>query len=221
MKRLILLLFLFVMMTACAPDPRKEAEAYTTKIQADQAALDAQQNRTHIEGLYQFQIQQLAMDEQDRKAWQVQWQLAMNRAIWLGSLTIIICACFAIISVTRTTNKTIAGIGTALIRRADVAANLIKLDKITRQFPLFIQHVHGDKYVLHNPNVGSVVMLDTNKEPDRQLIATAGATQIAGVIAQEARQSTDPAGVAIIQPPIVNVKDEILTVGKDIWRNDE
>ena len=221
MKQLLPTILLVMLISACAPDPRKEAEAYATRIEADQNALNSEQNRQHAEQLHQFELQRRAMDQENQKAIQSQWQLALNRAIWGGSITLIIVVCFSVVSVTRTINQTVEGVGAAFVRRADVGANLIPLDRVTRQFPLFIQHVHGDKYALHNPNAGSVVMLDVSNPADRQMIATSGATQIAGVIAQEARQSTDPAGVSIIQPPIVNVKDELLTVGKDIWRSNE
>jgi len=221
MKKVLPIILLLILVSACAPDPRKEAEAYATRIEADQNALNSEQNRQHAEQLHQFDLQRRAMDQENQKAIQPQWQLALNRAIWGGSITLIIVVCFSVVSVTRTINQTVEGVGAAFVRRADVGANLIQLDRVTRQFPLFIQHVHGDKYALHNPNAGSVVMLDVSNPADRQMIATSGATQIAGVIAQEARQSTDPSGVSIIQPPIVNVKDELLTVGKDIWRSNE
>jgi len=221
MKKVLPIILLLILVSACAPDPRKEAEAYATRIEADQNALNSEQNRQHAEQLHQFDLQRRAMDQENQKAIQPQWQLALNRAIWGGSITLIIVVCFSVVSVTRTINQTVEGVGAAFVRRADVGANLIPLDRVTRQFPLLIQHVHGDKYALHNPNAGSVVMLDVSNPADRQMIATSGATQIAGVIAQEARQSTDPAGVSIIQPPIVNVKDELLTVGKDIWRSNE
>lgn len=217
MNRFLPILLLLFFVSACAPDPRKDAEAYKTRIEADQFALNSEQNRQQAEELHQFELQSQAMNQDNQKAIQEQWQLAMNRAIWMGSLTIILSVCLVIISVTRTANRTIEGIGMAIVRRADVAANLIRLDKITRQFPLFIQ-----QHAVHNPNTGSVTMLDAGREADRQLIATSGATQIAGVIAQEARQSNDPTGVAMVQPPIVDVKDEMITLGKDIMRrNDE
>jgi hypothetical protein len=207
MKKTFLILLLLTL-TACAPDPRREAEAYQIKLEADQAAITQEQNRQHTEQLHDLQIQQLAMDQENQKAWQGQWQIAGSRAIWLGSITIILAVCFSIIVITRITTKTIQGVGAALVRRADVSANLIKLDRVTRQFPLFVQHVHGDKYALHNPNTGSVIMLDVANEADRQLITTAGLTQLAGVIAQEAAKSQDPAGVSVMRPPVVSWRDD-------------
>jgi hypothetical protein len=61
---------------------------------------------------------------------------------------------------------------------------------------------------LHNPNTGSVIMLDVSNAAGRQLITTAGLTQLAGVIAQEAAKSQDPAGVSVIRPPVVNWRDD-------------
>lgn|SRR4030067_2726556 len=220
MKKLIPVIFIIIVMSACTPDPRKEAQALAIRLEAEQKAANEIQNRQRAEDLHQFQLQSLAMDQENSRAIQQQWQLALNRAIWIGSLTIILSVCFAIISVTRTTNKTIAGIGMAMVRRAELSASLVKLDPITRQFPLVIP-IHNGRWAAFNANTEFVRLLDENNPSDRQMIATSGATQIAGVIAQEARQSADPAGVAIIQPPIVDVKDELLTVGKDIWRNDE
>ncbi|HLE91807.1 MAG TPA: hypothetical protein VI753_11715, partial [Anaerolineales bacterium] len=150
-----------------------------------------------------------------------QWREGLNKMIHYGFIFATISLCVSLLALTFSFSYSSVGMAKATVRAMDVRANQIMLDRVTRQFPLFIQHVHGDKYALHNPNAGSVVMLDVSNPADRQMIATSGATQIAGVIAQEASRSADPAGVAIIQPPIVNVKDELLTVGKDIWRSNE
>jgi len=218
LKKTILITFLLLVLTACAQDPRKEAQAFAIQSQAEQDALAAQQNRVHAEQLHEVELQRLAMEQENERASQPQIQLARSRAIWAGSLTLITVLCFSIISIARTVNKTVEGVGAAYVRRVEVASNLIRLDPVTRQFPLLIQHIHGTKYALHNPNLGSVVMLDTSKDADRQLIATSGATQIAGVMSQEARQSNDPAGMAIINPPIVDVQQEndSIRVGKSI-----
>jgi len=220
MKKVLPIILLLIFVSACAPDPRREAEAYATRIEADQNALNNEQNRQHAEQLHQFELQRRAMDQENQKAIQPQWQLALNRAIWGGSITLIIVVCFSVVSVARTTNKTIEGIGRAIVQRAELSASLIKLDPVTRQFPL-VMRIHSDRWAAFNANTEFVRMLDENNPSDRQMIATAGATQIAGVIAQEARRSNDPAGVAIIQPTVVDVKDELLTVGKDIWRSNE
>ena len=88
MKQLLPTILLVMLISACAPDPRKEAEAYATRIEADQNALNSEQNRQHAEQLHQFELQRRAMDQENQKAIQPQWQLALNRAIWGGSITL-------------------------------------------------------------------------------------------------------------------------------------
>src|SRR3989304_2735022 len=83
MKQLLPTILLVMLISACAPDPRKEAEAYATRIEADQNAI------------------------------QPQWQLALNRAIWGGSISLIFGVCFSFVSVTRTFNQTVEGVGAA------------------------------------------------------------------------------------------------------------
>jgi hypothetical protein len=95
----------------------------------------------------------------------------------------------------------LVGAGKASARYANVRANLIPLDEGTRQFPLFLQYQGKGRYALANPNTGSVTMLDSRREPDRQMIRAMAAVVLYGAIGREARLSKDPAGVAIIQPP--------------------
>jgi hypothetical protein len=219
MKRYLLLIFLLLVITACAPDPRKEAQAYQTRIEADQYALDEQQNRQHAEEMQKIQVQQAILEEQHREATAAEWRAGLNLMIHYGFKFATFGLCMMIVAFGVSFSWTSIGVARATARLAIVRANLIQLNPTTRQFPLIIQHIHGSRYMLHNPNTGSVVKLDTTNPADRQLIATSGATQIAGVMAQEARQSTDPAGVAIVQPPVVDVseKEDELALGKDFW----
>ena len=204
-----------VLLTSCSPDPRREAQAFQIREQAEQDALNQARNRAHADELNLIQVKQSQAIAQETIA-------AWKRSIKYTSIFGTISACIVLISLSISFSYSSFRFAQAAARRADIQATLVQLDPTTRQFPLVLQHVHGTRYALHNPNVGSVLMLDENNPADRQLIATAGATQIAGVIAQEARQSIDPAGVAIIQPPIVDVRDGALTVGaKDTRRRNE
>lgn len=193
---LIVVWILSVMLISCAPDPRKEAQAFQIREQAEQDALNQAQNRVHAEQLHQVELQrQQAIAQENIAAWQ--------RSIKYISVFGVISVCAMLLALTVSFSYGSFRFTMAKARAADVRANLILLDPVTRQFPLFIQHVHGAKYALHNPNTGSVIMLDVSNPADRQLIAAAGATQIAGAIAQEAAKSDDPAGVSIIRPPII------------------
>jgi hypothetical protein len=207
-------MFIIAGLSACTPDPRREAQAFQIHEQAEQDALNQAQNRAHADELHLIQVQQSQAIAQETIA-------AWNRSIKFISIFGTISVCIVLIAMAISFSYGSIRFAHAAARRADIQATLIQLDPTTRQFPLVLQHVHGSKYALHNPNVGSVLMLDENNPADRQLIATAGATQIAGVIAQEARQSIDPAGVAIIQPPVVDVHDGDLTVGIEVRRRNE
>lgn len=223
-KRACLLLMVFLIfavsaISACAPDPRKEAQAYAIKSEADQTAINNEQVRQQSDDVHNIEIQQLQLDQAHREATAKNWNAAMNSIIkWFGVFGSVAVG-IGLIAVAVSFSRASYGLGVAVARAAYVRANLIPLDRVTRQFPLLLQHVHGNRYALHNPNVGSVLMLDSGKDPDRQLIATSGATQIAGVLAQEASRSSDPAGVSMINPPVIDAKDENLLIGHDFIKS--
>jgi hypothetical protein len=206
---------LVILMTSCAPDPRREAQAFQIREQTEQDVLNQTQNRAHAEQLQLIQVQERqAIAQENIAAW--------KRSIKFISIFGTIAICIALLALAVSFSYGSFRFAMASARRADVRANLLPLDPATRQFALLLHHVHGGKWSLHNPNTGSVLMLDESIAADRQLIATAGATQIAGVIAQEASKSNDPAGVSVIKPPIVDVTDGALTIGtKDTRRHNE
>jgi len=88
------------------------------------------------------------------------------------------------------------GVAVAAVAGARLRARTIALAEQTRQFPLVTYG--GRRYMIYNPNTGEVVALDDERQPVPQLAAAAGATQLAGAIAREARQAGDPGGVARI-----------------------
>ena len=225
MKRFLIILLLLMFITACSPDPRKEAEAYATRIQADQDALNQQQTREHTEEVYDLQMQQAQLEQGHRAAIAQEWRNGLNTMLHIGFWFATAALCFTIFMTARSVNTAVSiaseGLATAMVRRAEVRANLIPLNPKTRLFDGYLQYLGQGRYAALNLNTNSVLLLDTRSEPDRQMIQTMGAVQYAGALAQEARQSTDPASVSIIQPPIVDVKSELITLGKDIWRDNE
>jgi hypothetical protein len=164
------------------------------------------------------------LDQQNREAITAQWQKGLNMILRYAFFVMTAAVCFVIFMGARSIATSFAtateGISTALVRAAEVKANLIYLDERTRQYPVFLQYLGQGKFSLVNPNVNAVLMLDTRSEPDRQMIAAMGATQYAGALAREARQSDDPTGVSMIQAPIVDAKSEVISIGKDLVRHE-
>jgi hypothetical protein len=94
------------------------------------------------------------------------------------------------------------------------------MDVKTRTFPALYYEGKGI-FTVANLSTGEVMKLDTAKAADRQMIATLGAVQLAGMVAYEARQHKgDPTGVAMVgtNPVVIGASDEkdgaMLNVGE-------
>lgn len=208
-KKLLVLLLAIFMLSACAPDPRKEAQAFAIESEAQQKALDQEQARTQDEELHNIVVQQEEVELQKERA---------NAAVWVRIADTFITSLIALLLVGLTAvvyevSRTAKGIGNAMVIAAETRANLIPLNPTTRQYPLFIKHVSGHRFAVHNPNTGSVILLDERNEADRQMIASVAQVQVSGVLASEARQSNDPAGMAMIRPPMIDVKADGMWIG--------
>lgn len=190
MKALIVLAIAsLAILAGCTIDPRNQADADRTRALTEQDVLD----RTQARGLQLEQAQALANEKAAAKVRLIRW------ASIAGSLAL----AGAILATAAGVSWAAIGSGRAAVRLANVKANLIPLNEQTRQYPLFLQYLGGGRYTLANPNTGSLIELDTRRPEVKQLITAAGAVQLAGVLAREARRSADPGGVAIIQPPII------------------
>jgi hypothetical protein len=198
MTRLTLYCLLILLLTACAPDPRKQAIADETISGAQQNALDRSQQRQIAADLHQSKMSDLAAATTARQtAQQLLWQnlgYSLIALIWVSSLGIAVGVAYTSIAASR-----------AIARRAELQANLVRLDPVTRQYPLLLQYVGKGSYTLANPNTGSVMYLDTRQPEHRQLIQASGAVQLAGVIAREAAHSRDPRGLASIMPILTDM----------------
>lgn len=208
-KKLLVLLLAIFMLSACAPDPRKEAQAFAIESEAQQKALDQEQARTQDEELHNIVVQQEEIELQKERA---------NAAVWVRIADTFITSLIALLLVGLTAvvyevSRTAKGMGNAMVIAAETRANLIPLNPTTRQYPLFIKHVSGHRFAVHNPNTGSVILLDERNEADRQMIASVAQVQVSGVLASEARQSNDPAGMAMIRPPMIDVKADGMWIG--------
>lgn len=218
MKRyLILLMLAGLLLSACGPDPKREAEAFAIRTEAEQAALNQAQAREHAEQMNAIAEQEARIEADHKAAIAQEWRDGLNRSIRVMFFFGIVYACAFLFFGTRSMIVSVhtvsTGLAEAAARRAMVKANLIYLDPKTRQFPMLLQYLGKGRYALANGNTDDVMLLDTRSAPDRQMIATSGLTQLAGAIAQEAAKSSDPAAIAVMQPTMVTARDEALTVG--------
>lgn len=206
MRRLILLAVALLALTSCAPDPRKQAEADATRIEAEQRAADAQQRREQEAAEHTQRMQ-------DRDAAQTTTQQAMQDliraaalfgqlvlAMWMLALGV--AGGYAIYTTSRAWQ-------TYTARRAEVLANLIHLDPKTRQYPLLLAYIGNGKYSLTDPNTDSVLLLDTRNDADRAKVISAANVLHSGALAQEARMSHRPGEVANITPIQVIDPEEV------------
>ena len=196
MQKYFILAIAALILFACAPSPKEKAEAFAVEIQAQQDAADQEQARLHEQEWHELEMaKERSLAEQKYKA--------MNSVIkWagvFGSITLSI----SILALGIGFGIGAIGTGRAVARGAMVRSNLIRLDPVTRQFPLIIHQVGRYIVSLTNMNDGSTLLLDRRNEADRQKISAMGLTQVAGVIASEASKSTDPGGVAAVCPPVI------------------
>lgn len=99
------------------------------------------------------------------------------------------------------------GYSRAVVKQANARSTQVHLDPKTGQYPLIVFEMAG-KPRLYNPNTGQVVHPEQASEPVPQLATGAAYVQAAGVIAAHASKSSDPAGVASVNPPlIIDVKE--------------
>ena len=214
MNKLLLLFALIFILSACAPDPRNAADAQATLINSQQAALNDAQQRSILADQHAIQMQQAQA--------QLSTQIAAHDRliVWTSdagaaALASFILACAAIIIMNLITASKAAKVYT--MRRAEVKANLISLDPVTRQYPLLITFQKGI-FFLANPNIGQVLQLDTHNKADRQAISACAQVQTAGILAAAASHSKGPQDISRILPTIIDAKESGLQVG-EIYNN--
>jgi len=203
MKRFTPVFFILLAfnLSACELDnPRAEADAYQTRLLAEVAATATAQAT-------EIKRQNAMIDLENRQAQQAELQLATRRLIYTSGIIIIPVMAYVVVSLSKTTVRTAQGLGEAAVLAAQTKAAQIHLDEKTRTFPL-IQHIHGERYLLHDPNTGSTSVLDMSNQANPQLVASSGAVRLAGAVAREARQSDDPTGVSIAtNVPIIDLQE--------------
>jgi hypothetical protein len=215
--RIIFAISLIIVLSSCQPDPRKEADAYATRLEADQQAMNDEQARQQSDELHQLELQRLQNEQQIREETQRQWTIARQRIIsvfgWVASISLVIVGLCVAVAFGRAS----IGISNVMVESKRMRANLIYPDPVTGLFP-HMRHVHGDRFYIFDGNSHSVMKLDEPKAPNSQMISALQVTSVAGVLARSAERSEDPAGMAMITPPVVSVKNKELTLGADFYQ---
>jgi hypothetical protein len=200
----LLAMLALTVISACTPDPRKEAQAYATRSEADQSALTQTQQRQQSQDLHAIEMQQKQLEQQKREATKLEWIAAAKRIINAGGYVMAVCVGVIIIYATITIKNTMIGIGNATVMKAEITANLIHLDT-NGQFPALIQRMGGGKWSLTDLNTKTTMLLDVRNNPDAQLVAGAIAIRHDVALAHEARLSKDSGeNIVTITPPIIH-----------------
>jgi hypothetical protein len=194
---IIFTFLLLLLLNSCVPDPRNAADANRTTVLAAQDAADRVQARAQADQDFQQAQAERQATEQSRT-----W--ALNLIIRGGGMALTLAICIALAGIGTGISWAGVGAGRAVARFAEIRASLIPLNAETRQFPLIVHYIGHGRFTWGNPNTEGVVMLDSRNPSHRQLIVSSGAVQLAGVVAREARRSKDPAGVALVQPVVIN-----------------
>jgi ABC-type multidrug transport system fused ATPase/permease subunit len=190
MKRYILITLLALMLSACAVDPRRDADAYATRQQADAQA--------------QAMDQSLKQQAETHALWMARVNVVSKGISTLMTVTMIALMFFAIVAIAS------SGIGVSFLTiSAGIATaqrNLsqpiqIRLDPVTRQFPLLITKIKDGAYSLSNPNTDSITMLYERNPADMMMIQAMSATQHDGALAYQARMSHKPGEISAIESP--------------------
>jgi hypothetical protein len=200
-SRAIILLLAVLLLTSCAPDPRKVAEADKTRIEAEQFAASQEQMRRHAE-------EQHAMDMQDRAAAQAAWQNALNGVINTGVFFAKITLAMLLLGIGVMGVWSMYGTTKAYNRWVEVRANLIHLNPKTGTFPMLLTYIGNGRYTAMLPD-NTVLELDSRNEPDRIKLRGLLDIQHTAVLANNARASLRPNEIAQIPAPhVIDMESE-------------
>jgi len=198
----LLIAMILLWLTACAPDPRRDASAYATRTQADQNAADQTQAREQAAELH-------ALNIQHQEAIAANWEAGLNKVITTATFFAQISFSLSILGLG--IGLTFASVGTGVAwsdfvqTRAKVQGLLIHMDYKTRQYPLLPVMTGRNVAAFSDPNTGQVRLLDVNTEGDKLAMIYAGLTRHDGALAYEARhasKSTSEGVTALISPII-------------------
>ncbi len=174
MKRAIILITLFIIVTGCTPVGRAKAR----RIDAETWRANSKTSRINeLHDLYMERENALTPVRVAAKA----------NIIWTGQWTVI----FVIIALAGSFGWWIIGSARADVKRRQFAATLIPPDPVTHQYPAFIHETKGRQYLVTPNIIGGVIPLDKALRHDPALADSDTRVKIAGLL-------SDPRAVAKI-----------------------
>lgn len=202
-KRIFILLLALIALSvsACAVDPRKDAAGYAARIEADQSALNQTQARRILNEDHAVELSHEIATVQE-------WSAAENKVVHVGAIALQIILWMIAVPGGIALAIALIGTGTAWVRYVHVRANLVPLDRVTRQYPQLITYVGRGRYAISNLNVDSTRLLDTRQDADRQMILGMSNVQYAGALGHEARLSLQSGQMAAMPAPFTEALNE-------------
>ena len=196
---LICLSGLFVLLlTGCQPNPIDVADGERIKIEAQTAALAADQERVFLE-------QEHALKMVNDQAAAFQYQQFLRGLLRVGTVFGSIALAFGLLGAGAGASIAAVGTGQAVSKAANFKALMVYADVRTGMFPQFVQLVHegpaGKKWALADPNTRSSILLDVKNVSDAQSIVNAGYIAAAGVMSRNARITVNQGESSPFEPP--------------------
>lgn len=202
---LFTMICLAILVAGCGPNPIDTAEARRIDAMTEQDVRDREQMREFNEAgearaaereaaAVEREIQREAEEE---ARWSRLWEAVTAGATAAAG----VAAFLVVLALGIGTSVVLVGLGQATREAALLRANLIPLDRATRQYPLLRQWVNDDGrrllsmgrgvYMLSNPNDGSVEALNVRRDGDAQKIAGMISAWDAGIVAEAAARTKD------------------------------
>lgn len=195
-----LLVMLALILVSCAPDPREQAEARAITSEANQRAADEAQARA-------IEAEEHEIEMQNKRAAQATWQEFVNDAIVFSSYFVRFTLMLWLLSLGAggvvMVKASVQAYAKYANRRAEVLAEIIKIDPNTHTYPVFMVDTGKNVKALMNPNDNSVTLFDVNNPADRAKVQAMANVLHAGQLARHARLSHRPGEVA--QIPAVQI----------------
>ena len=208
MKKIMFLLLVSMALAGCAPNPKDIAKAEVLRSEAQQSALDATRAREQQTRLDEIEIQNAEREQEVKDAALVNKKHASEKVTYWSGIAITISLVIVILAIGVSGSIAIYGSGRAFARAAMVRAQLIYLDKNTGQYPLVLEYAGKGLVTLTDPNTNTTLLLNTRNEPDRLMIQSAAAIRHVGILANASSKSKDSAGVAMVQPLIIDAEEK-------------